>query len=106
MFGGQYEKCFGWGWYLSNDFQMFIYGMLLLIAYANNKLIGKLAIFLSLAATQTVSIILSYKWNFKIPMNAVNLGVPHYYDDYYTKPWTRSPPYFIGIFLGILYKEY
>lgn len=106
MFSGQHEKCFGWGWYLSNDFQMFVVGMILLIVYANNRKMGKLLIILSFVAVQTVSIWVSYAWNFKVPMNVVNLGVPHYYDDYYTKPWTRSPPYFIGLFAGVMYKEY
>jgi len=85
---------------------MFIAGMILLIVYQNNRLIGKISIIVSFAAVQFVSIYLSYDWNFKVPMNIVNLGAEHYYDGYYTKPWTRSPPYFIGLFLGVLYKEY
>lgn len=100
------EKCFGWGWYLSNDFQMFLAGMLLLIVYQNNKLAGKASIALSFAATQAVSIWLAYKWNLKVPCNVANIASSNFYDGYYTKPWARSPPYFIGLFLGILYKEY
>jgi len=39
--------CFGWGWYLSNDFQIFLITPILLIIYAKNKKIG-LAIIISL----------------------------------------------------------
>lgn len=85
---------------------MYLVGMLLLIIYQNNRFVGKVSIIVSFIAVQTVSIWVSYKWNFRVPWNVANLGVPYYYDDYYTKPWTRSPPYFIGLFLGVLYKEY
>ena len=26
--------------------------------------------------------------------------------DYYYKPWTRCPPYFLGLILGMFYVEY
>lgn len=32
--------CFAWGWYLSNDFQLFIISLLLIFIYAKHALIG------------------------------------------------------------------
>ena len=34
--------CYGWGWYLSNDFQMFLYSLIMIFFYAKiGKRIGK-----------------------------------------------------------------
>lgn len=38
--GGGLEYCYGWGWYLSNDFQIFLVTPILLIIYVKNRKIG------------------------------------------------------------------
>jgi len=38
--GGGLEYCYGWGWYLSNDFQIFLVTPILLIIYAKNRKLG------------------------------------------------------------------
>lgn len=42
--------CMGWGWYLQNDMQLFLYCIVVLFNYNKNKMAGYLAIFLSMAA--------------------------------------------------------
>lgn len=37
---GGLKYCFGWGWYLANDFQIFLITPVLLIIYAKNKKLG------------------------------------------------------------------
>ncbi|EAR83718.3 acyltransferase family protein (macronuclear) [Tetrahymena thermophila SB210] len=106
LFPGQGKKCVPWGWYLSNDFQMFIFGMILLIIYQNNRLIGKISVGVCFAVFQSVSIYLSFKYEFMVPSNIQALSLDHYYEDYYIKPWARISPYFVGLFFGILYKEH
>ncbi|EAS03650.1 acyltransferase family protein (macronuclear) [Tetrahymena thermophila SB210] len=99
------SKCFGWGWYLSNDLQMYLFSMILIMIYATNKRIGKWCIALSVIIFCAVSIWLSFKYNLLIPVNAqtfaLNIG-----DNYYYKPWARCPPYLFGLLFGIFYKEY
>ena len=34
------KKCFGWGWYLSSDFQLFLYSLLMIFLYAVNRNLG------------------------------------------------------------------
>lgn len=33
-------KCFGWGWYLSNDFQLFLYSLIMVFLYVCHRYIG------------------------------------------------------------------
>ncbi|KAL4445123.1 hypothetical protein ABPG74_018851 [Tetrahymena malaccensis] len=99
------SKCFGWGWYLSNDIQMYLFSMILIMIYATNKKIGKWSIAFSVVLFFAISIWLSFKYNLLIPVTAqtfiLNLG-----DNYYYKPWARCPPYLFGLLFGIFYKEY
>ena len=29
-----------------------------------------------------------------------------FFSKYYIKPWSRAPPYMLGLIFGILYREY
>lgn len=43
--------CLGWGWYLQNDMQIFVYCMLMLLLYQWNKMTGYFAIVWSMLAS-------------------------------------------------------
>lgn len=46
----------------------------------------------------------SYHYDFVIPAkNTYNLD--HYYK-YYVSTYARAPPYFLGLLIGILYREF
>ncbi len=98
------KMCMGWGWYLQNDMQIFIASMLLLFLYSQHKLAAKL----SLPILSILSLIL----NFVEVQNNGYIQVTHpkdfakwsqYFPNIYIKPWTRCPPYLIGLFFGIQY---
>jgi hypothetical protein len=97
----------GWGWYLQNDMQIFIFSMIFLFLYSQNKLACKL----SLILLSIGSLIL----NFAEVQKSGYIQVTHpkdfakwgeYFPNIYIKPWTRCPPYLIGLFFGVQYMEY
>ncbi|KAL4477952.1 hypothetical protein ABPG72_013360 [Tetrahymena utriculariae] len=90
------QNCFGWGWYLSNDIQMFIFSLLLIIIYANHKLAGKISILITFLTFQAISLDQSFSNNYLIISSLQTMPK----QDYYFKPWSRSPPYFIGLIFG------
>jgi hypothetical protein len=54
------EYCFGWGWYLSNDFQMFLISLVLIAIYKSGKTVfTKLLIFALIIAQLTASFVVS-----------------------------------------------
>ncbi|CAD8211140.1 unnamed protein product [Paramecium pentaurelia] len=99
--------CFGWGWYLSNDFQIFLITPILLIIYAKNKKIG-LAIIISLLIGSIFSAYyIAYSNDFHLQMGTPNAKPqPDYQDIFYYKPWVRISPYLIGILFGFFYRNY
>lgn len=40
--------CMGWGWYLQNDMQLFIYSMLILYIYDKSKIGSKIFLWVSI----------------------------------------------------------
>ncbi|EAR92156.2 acyltransferase family protein (macronuclear) [Tetrahymena thermophila SB210] len=98
-------SCLPWTWYLSNDMQMFVLSLILMIVYANNKTAGKLLIFSALGAFIGLAIYLSYDYEILIVSQLTPMLNPHW-NDIYFKPWCRIPPYLLGLLFGIFYKEY
>lgn len=97
----------GWGWYLQNDMQIFIVSMIFLFLYSQHKFASKI----SLLVLSAMSLILNF---IEVQVNGY-IQVTHpkdfakwgeYFPDIYIKPWTRCPPYLIGLFFGMQYMEY
>ncbi|KAL4497864.1 hypothetical protein ABPG72_000619 [Tetrahymena utriculariae] len=95
-------RCFVWQWYLASDIQMFIGSLILIVIYANHRIAGKISIILCCIVSVTFGIILADKHNYHITISYLTVPTANYY----TKPQYRCPPYLIGLYLGILYKEY
>jgi hypothetical protein len=99
--------CLGWGWYLQNDMQVFIICMLFLFVFSLNKKIANAVIW--------TTIVCSLIYNFvEVEINEY-VQITHlidfkkwgvYFPDIYIKPWTRCPPYLLGLFFGIQYMDY
>eukprot|EP00040_Diaphanoeca_grandis_P026045 m.145211 g.145211 ORF g.145211 m.145211 type:complete len:645 (+) comp30428_c0_seq2:1589-3523(+) len=89
-----HSTCMSWSWYLANDMQFFILGLLILTIYLRVKWLG-IGISVSLAITGVVS-----GWILLVKhRNDIQ-------DDYYDKPYTRVTPFTIGILLGILFVDH
>jgi len=94
----------GWGWYLQNDMQLFIFSMFILFLYNFSKLVSKLTLFVSTLG----SLLFTYFWTKDngtyVITHLVDFGRwGNFFQDVYVKPWARAPPYLFGLFLGMLY---
>ncbi|CAD8208487.1 unnamed protein product [Paramecium octaurelia] len=99
--------CFGWGWYLSNDFQIFLITPILLIIYAKNRKIGLTIIISMLIGSIFSAYYIAYSHDFHLQMATPNAKPqPDYQDVFYFKPWIRISPYLIGILFGFFYCNY
>lgn len=97
--------CFGWGWYLSNDFQMFVVSLIPLYVYIMiNKLYGKTLVVFLLVISQLIGTLVTFHYGFLLP--GFSMGDPNLFLYYYIKPYCRAPPYYLGLLLGILYREH
>jgi hypothetical protein len=101
--------CMGWSWYLSNDMQLFLVCLIPIYLYARiSPKVGKISIIALLLATQIIGTIITFHNVFLIPFWAFvdpSLSKP-LFKKYYSKPWCRGPPYFFGLLIGIMYREY
>jgi hypothetical protein len=101
------QMCMGWGWYLQNDMQIFIFSIPILYLYARWRNIS----FIFIQLLTLASLI----YNFYVVQTNGYVAITHrsdfvqwisYFPDVYIKPWTRCPPYFYGLTLGLLYMEF
>lgn len=86
---GFHQTCMSWSWYLANDMQFFMIGLVLLSIYLHRPVLGVvLTGMLALAGIVTGWLLLLAHRN-------------QTQDDYYDKPYTRITPFCIGVLLGI-----
>ncbi|KAJ8680792.1 hypothetical protein QAD02_016579, partial [Eretmocerus hayati] len=95
------EMCMLWSWYMANDMQFYILGMILLLLSIHNfqaSVLGVGALMVgSWLTTFTVAYVNDYRATIQEPFAL--------FDELYDKPWLRAGPYFIGMMAGyLLYK--
>ncbi|CAH2100104.1 unnamed protein product [Euphydryas editha] len=92
----QKDMCMVWSWYMANDTQFYVIGViLLLISVKHTKLaMGSLILVLvsSWATTIYVSVWHQYKARIQEPFEM--------FDPLYDKPWSRIGPYLVGMLVG------
>ena len=97
-------QCMGWGWYLQNDMQLFIYSVFLLLIYEKSRTVGYLTIFFSVAASFAFNMQQTFDNQYRHPLHITDMANwGNYMLDVYMKPWARCPPYLYGLALGLLY---
>lgn len=92
------EQCMGWTWYLPNDMQFFtILPPLVYLCY-KYRVVGIITIGVLMTASLIASVIILQLAGFGPSYLRIQES---YYRVYYTKPYMRVPPFFIGIYLGL-----
>lgn len=96
------DMCMLWSWYVSNDTQFYLLGILILLfSFRYFKFSVAMLLFLlftSWGVTITVSLYYDYRAKIEDPFLL--------FDELYDKPWTRLGPYLIGILAGwFIYKS-
>jgi len=101
------DYCFGWGWYLSNDFQMFMITPIFLWIYIRNRRAGKLGMVALMAVSYILALVIGAELNVRgTPPKAGGVTNGKGFSQYYVKPYIRLPPYLIGVLAALMYKEY
>ena len=101
--GSPSEQCFGWGWYLSNDMQMFLILPWIIIIYKSLPLLGTLVLGLCFIGNFIATGFIAYNNN----LSAGTFSqAPNFYDVYYDKPWVRVSPYLVGLGFAMMYENY
>ena len=101
------DICLGWGWYLQNDMQLFVYSVFLLAIYGSNKMAGYLSIVWSMLASFAYTMVITYTYQLHNNNQAADISHTNLMTDtLYIVPWSRAPPYLLGLLLGILYVNF
>jgi len=102
------SPCFGWGWYLACDFQIFLVLPLVCWTYIRNKKQGKIAILALFLISQTASYLYSIKTGVYFFPEAVfnESDMIAYMMSAYPSPIVRMSTCLVGLWLGFLFKEY
>ena len=100
------NSCLGQSWYLANDMQFFIISPIILIVYIKcSKILSWLAIVgLNILGITTAGII-AHHFNLN-PSIFSEDNKNNYFNYYYTKPYTRVPPYVFGMACGMIIYSY
>lgn len=95
------EMCMLWSWYLADDTQFYILGIILLIMAVRHFKIASISVVILLIASWCTTGYIAYLNN-----HMPNVDDPlALFDKIYDKPWTRFGPYLIGMIVGwILFK--
>jgi len=101
-------ECFNWGWYLACDFQIFLLLPLICWTYINDKEKGGYTIL----GLIVVSVIASYIFCIKTGVNFLPIAIleakdtTNFMQNFYPNPIVRMSTSLIGLWFGILFKEY
>ncbi|XKL67399.1 hypothetical protein PGB90_002890 [Kerria lacca] len=90
------DMCMLWSWYVSNDTQFYILGIIILLLSIRYFRLSAMMLFLSLVISWAVTISISLYYDYRAKIDDPFL----LFDELYDKPWTRLGPYLIGMFAG------
>ena len=98
------EICMIWGWYLQNDMQLFIASAIFILLYKRNKFFSCYSIIITIVVSYAYTLSYNYTHHYKQPIHLEDMDPEDTsFTDLYVKPYSRCPPYFIGVLLGMGY---
>lgn len=95
------QGCIGWGWYISNDFVMFLCSLVCICAYSHKKIFGYALIGALIIAGLSADFYRAFHVKSMVTISLFDID-----NTFYMKPYYRSTPYFIGLVVGIFYRNY
>ena len=103
--GAVYPWCFSWGWYIPNDFQLSIVGIIFMLIYLKNRKHFYISFAFVFLLCFVGEIYQFYKYKFGTNVFDLSEGGAEYMFVYFLL-YVRCGPYFIGYLFGIFYAEY
>eukprot|EP00301_Raphidiophrys_heterophryoidea_P005246 c12225_g1_i1.p1 GENE.c12225_g1_i1~~c12225_g1_i1.p1 ORF type:complete len:710 (+),score=161.17 c12225_g1_i1:50-2131(+) len=99
--GGTSKECFGHSWYLANDFQFFLLAPFMVVPYHRSKLLG-LGVTTMMCVASLIVVLVLVCYSKVSPF----IGDANDYDtDFYVLPYTRVPPYIVGVLTAMLWDQ-
>ena len=96
------DQCLPWTWYLANDMQFFVVGVILILLLHNKPM----AMFGTLTVLITASMVTTGILVANDDIATLNLADPALMQNHiYDKPWCRIPAYLIGMFTAMLFAR-
>ncbi|XP_003698910.1 nose resistant to fluoxetine protein 6-like [Apis florea] len=95
------EMCMLWSWYMANDTQFYVLGILLLLLSVRYLKTVIVVVLLLIVSSWFTTFSMAYSNDY-----IARIQEPFaLFDELYDKPWLRAGPYFVGIITGyILFK--
>jgi peptidoglycan/LPS O-acetylase OafA/YrhL len=110
LYSSSNQDCYAVSWYLANDFQFFL--LVPFFAFLSvfspkqyTHLVSISLLSLACILSITFAFVRSYQENWSINIYDTNF-LTGYFTHYYTAPWFRFPPYFMGMILAIVWYFY
>jgi hypothetical protein len=99
------SMCMGWGWYLQNDMQIFVFSVFILFLYGVSRFWSFMFTFISVCISfaYTMQQTFDHQYLYTTHLTDFLSGYGNYMSDLYIKPWSRCPPYLFGLLFGIFY---
>ncbi|XP_041974726.1 nose resistant to fluoxetine protein 6-like [Aricia agestis] len=92
----QREMCMVWSWYMANDTQFYVVGIILLLISVKHIRIAMVSVIAVLVSSWVTTIYISVWHQYK-----ARISEPfEMFDPLYDKPWSRIGPYIIGMIVG------
>ncbi|XP_035429809.2 nose resistant to fluoxetine protein 6 [Spodoptera frugiperda] len=92
----QREMCMVWSWYMANDTQFYVVGIILLLISVKHPKFAMVSLGLLMVSSWATTIYISvwhqYKARIQEPFEM--------FDPLYDKPWSRIGPYLVGMIVG------
>ncbi|XP_075986822.1 O-acyltransferase like protein-like [Anticarsia gemmatalis] len=92
----QREMCMVWSWYMANDTQFYVVGIILLLISVKHPKFAMISLGLLMVSSWATTIYISvwhqYKARIQEPFEM--------FDPLYDKPWSRIGPYLVGMVVG------
>ena len=84
--------------------QIFLSCIIPLLIYSKSRRIGKITIYILFIITFAFSIQVSFEYGYTL--EGLDILEKGYFHNYYIKSYCRAPPYYVGLLLGIMFREY
>ncbi|XP_068629079.1 nose resistant to fluoxetine protein 6-like [Battus philenor] len=92
----QKEMCMVWSWYMANDTQFYVVGIILLLISVKHIKFAMISLLMLLASSWATTIYISVWYQYK-----ARIQEPfEMFDPLYDKPWSRIGPYLVGMIVG------
>ncbi|KAL1131850.1 hypothetical protein AAG570_011461, partial [Ranatra chinensis] len=90
------QMCMLWSWYMANDTQFYVLGILLLLISSRYFRLAVSGLVLVLVSSWVTTALISVKYNYIVRVDEPFQA----FDELYDKPWLRVGPYLVGMFTG------